>query len=125
MTIDDETSPICFEFMAPYGLCYFCEGQAEPSIVVYLDDEGNRTMTEIQWRCKCGKAWLLKHLDLCAVLASPQWPSEVATEGEDKPHPVGLSRRWEPTHTCEGPEGEPFTDEIRDEARQRTFGRGK
>ena len=43
--IEDDISPICFEFKAPYGICYYCEGQAEPSIVVHLNSNGEREKT--------------------------------------------------------------------------------
>lgn len=105
---EQETSPICFEFMGPYGKCYWCERQAEPMLIVYLSPDGQeRTRTEICWKCHCGKRWPLQYGDLCAVIAASEWLIEVVKEGSEPT----VHRIWYPN--CAGDDGELFTEELR------------
>lgn len=118
-------SPICAEHKLPHGMCWWCNGQANPTMRSIYKNQETLLRTEVWWKCSCGQEWPIG--DTCAAIASRIWKNEVVHLDDSKK--TFRYERWYPRHTTDNPNGNRrFTEEVLKDEREmyelpRDFGR--
>ena len=105
-------SAICHEYKLPYGMCWWCNGQAYPLLRHIQNAKEETIRTELWWACSCGKEWPMRHI--CAAIASRVWKMEYISEN-DSPLRCEI---WYPRDDSDNPNGSHrFTEEFLREKR--------